>query len=67
MISAQQWAFEELDRRQDEHARFPVQPCPGSAAMHMERKRRRKERGYTKKDADDLVAWAEAQDRLRAA
>lgn len=60
------WAFAELDIRRAENARFPVQPCPGSAQMHMERKRRRRERGYTKKDADALVAWAQEQDRRAA-
>lgn len=67
MMTAQQWAFAELDQRRAENARFPIQPCPGSAAMHMERKRRRRERGYSKKTADDLVAWAEEQDRRAAA
>ena len=66
MMTAQQWAYAELDLRRQENARFPIQPCPGSTAMHMERKRRRRERGYTKKTADDLVAWAEEQDRRAA-
>lgn len=66
MMSRQDWAFYELDLRRSEDARFPIQPCHGSTAMHMERKRRRRERGYTKKDADALVAWAEQQDRRAA-
>lgn len=61
------WAFAELDLRRAENARYPVQPCPGSAAMHMDRKRRRRDRGYTKKTSDVLVAWAEAQDARAAA
>lgn len=67
MMTRQEWAFTELDLRREENARFPIQPCPGSTAMHMERKARRKARGYTKKTADDLVAWAEEQDRRAAA
>jgi hypothetical protein len=66
MITAQQWAYAELDLRRAENARFPIQPCPGSAAMHMERKNRRKDRCYTKDTADRLVAWAEEQDRRAA-
>lgn len=62
MTAAMDWAFAELDLRRAEDARFPVQPCQGSTAMHMERKRRRKERGYTKKTADDLVARAAEMD-----
>ncbi len=65
-MTAQQWAFAELDIRRAENARFPVQPCPGSAAMHIARKRRRQARGYSKMTADGLVSWAEQQDRLAA-
>lgn len=67
MMTAQQWAFTELDLRREENARFPIQPCPGSADMHVARRKRRQARGYTKKTADDLVAWAEEQDRRAAA
>lgn len=50
-MNAQQWAFAELD----------------TANMHVARRKRRQERGYTKKTADDLVAWAEEQDRRAVA
>ena len=60
MITAQQWAFEELDiRRQEETG-------PDAADMHVARRKRRQARGYSKKTADDLVAWAEEQDRRAA-
>lgn len=65
-MNAQDWAFQEMDLRRQEDAKFPCQPCPGSTAMHMERKRRRRERGYSKKVADDLVKWVEEMDRKDA-
>ena len=60
MMSAKDWAFTELDIRRQEEAR------PDSADMHVERRKRRQARGYSKKTADDLVSWAEEQDRRAA-
>ena len=60
MMSRQDWAFAELDIRRGEEA------GPDSADMHVARRKRRQARGYSKKTADDLVAWAEAQDRWAA-
>lgn len=60
MMSAKDWAFAELDIRREEEA------APDSADMHVARRKRRQARGYSKKTADDLVAWAEEQDRRAA-
>jgi hypothetical protein len=56
-----EWAFEELDIRRQEEA------GPDTADMHVARRKRRQARGYSKKTADDLVAWAEEQDRRAVA
>lgn len=54
------WALAELDLRRAEDA------GPDTADMHVARRKRRQDRGYSKKTADDLVAWADAQDRMVA-
>lgn len=59
-MNARDWAYAELDIRPGERAR------PDTADMHVARRRRRQARGYSKKTADDLVAWAEEQDRMAA-
>ena len=67
-ISRQDWAFEEMEIRRAEDARFPQAPHPYSDewdAYAMQRRcraLRRKARGYSRKTADDLVAWAQAQE-----
>ena len=67
-ISRQDWAFEEMEIRRAEDARFPQAPHPYSDewdAYAMQRRcraQRRKARGYSRKTADDLVAWAQAQE-----
>jgi len=60
-MKAQEWAFAELDIRRKEAAQ------PDTADMHVARRKRRQARGYSKKTADDLVTWAEEQDRRAAA
>lgn len=60
-MRATDWAFAELDIRRAEEA------GPDTADMHVARRKRRQARGYSKKTADDLVAWAEEQDRRAAA
>ena len=55
-----EWARIELDIRRQEEA------GPDTADMHIARRKRRQARGYSKKTADDLVAWAEEQDRRAA-
>ena len=64
----QDWAFAELDARRDEDARFPIAPHPWSdewpeyARQRLLRARRRKAMGYSRKTADELVAWAAAME-----
>ncbi|QDZ10540.1 hypothetical protein [Devosia ginsengisoli] len=60
MMSANEWAFTELDIRREEEA------GPDTADMHVARRKRWQARGYSKKTADDLVVWAEEQDRRAA-
>ena len=68
MKTREQFAFDELDARRAEDARFPEPPHPYSddweeyAMQRRFRALRRKACGYSRKTADDLVAWAEAQD-----
>lgn len=71
-MTRQQWAFTELDLRRQEDARFPIEPAyghpdrPAFNRMKLQRARRRKNMGYSRATARDLVAWAEAQDRRAA-
>lgn len=58
MMSQQEWAIAELDRRRWEIS---------TPDMHVARRKRRQAMGLSKKQADDLVAWAEEQDRKAAA
>jgi hypothetical protein len=67
------FAYAELDARRREDARFPVAPDPSSpdwaeyARTRRNRARRRKAMGYSRAAANDLVAWAAAQEMAIAA
>ena len=71
-MNTRDWAFAEMDLRREEDARFPTPPHPWSeewdeyASMKRDRAMRRKRRGYSRKTAADLVAWAEQQERSAA-
>lgn len=63
-MTRQQWAFNELDLRREEDARFPVDPPyghpdrPAFARMKRHRAARRKSMGYSRSTANDLITWA---------
>lgn len=63
-MTRQDWAFAELDLRNEEDRRFPVEPPYGHPErgpynrMKIERAKRRKAMGYSRATANDLVAWA---------
>ena len=67
------FAYAELDARRLEDARFPVAPHPFSddwaeyARTRRNRARRRMAMGYSRAAANDLVAWAAAQETANAA
>jgi hypothetical protein len=56
-MTNEQWAIAELDIR-----RWEV----SSPDMHVARRKRRQAMGLSKREADNLVAWAEEQDRWAA-
>ncbi|HEV7345490.1 MAG TPA: hypothetical protein VGN60_07640 [Devosia sp.] len=55
--SNHQWAIAELQTRQWEIS---------TPDMHVARRKRRQAQGLSKKQADDLVAWAAEQERRAA-
>ena len=67
-MTREQFAFDELDARAAEDAKFPAAPDRGLpewdeyAAIRGARAKRRKSMGYSRASADALVAWAHAQD-----
>jgi hypothetical protein len=67
-MTREQFAFDELDARAAEDARFPVPPDPMSedwaayALARRDRAGRRKAMGYSRASADMLVAWAMARE-----
>jgi hypothetical protein len=67
-MTREQFAFDELDARAAEDARFPVPPDPRSedwavyALARRDRAGRRKAMGYSRAAADALVRWARARD-----
>lgn len=71
-MSRHTWAYSELDLRRAEDVRFPIDPPyghpdrPAFNRMKLQRAKRRKAMGYSRATADDLVAWAQEQDRRAA-
>ncbi len=67
-MTREQFAFDELDARAIEDARFPVPPDPYSedwrayALTRRDRAGRRKAMGYSRATADALVDWARARE-----
>lgn len=67
-MTRQEWAFNELDKRTAEDRRYPVEPARGSKRWHafarMKRRRaeRRKDMGFSRKTAEQLVEWARTMD-----
>lgn len=59
-MNSRDWAFAELDIRRTEWA------GPDIKEMHIARRLRRQARGYSKKVADELVAWALEQEKETA-
>lgn len=63
-MTREQWAYEELDLRQAEDIRFPVEPPyghpdrPDFNRMKLQRAKRRKAMGYSRATANALVQWA---------
>lgn len=68
MMTREQFAFEEMDARAIEDARFPTAPSVSStdwieyAQMRRNRAQRRKAMGYSRATANALVEWARARE-----
>lgn len=67
-MTREQFAFDELDARAIEDARFPAPPDPNSddwreyALTRRDRAGRRKAMRYSRATADALVDWARARE-----
>lgn len=67
-MTREEFAFNELEARTREDARFPTAPHPWSeeweeyARMRRDRANRRKSMGYSRATVNALVQWARMQD-----